>query len=137
MDALLIGFILLFFGYQYKKDPPQGAYVDKIMFLILLLQSMDILHNWGFIKSVEYGSFTELFAIGQYITVFAELMMILFFSLRLRFITSVQGEFYETELAANPHQISRWRDWVDNLVLSQFFNYKVFNGRLFQKLSGK
>ncbi len=137
MDVLLVGFILLFFGYQYKKDPPQGAYVDKIMFLILLLQSMDILHNWGFIKSVEYGSFTELFTIGQYITVFAELMMILFFSLRLRFITSVQGEFYETELAANPHQISRWRDWVDNLVLSQFFNYKVFNGRLFQKSTGK
>jgi len=137
MDALLVGFILLFFGYQYKKDPPQGAYVDKIMFLILLLQSMDILHNWGFIKSVEYGSFTELFIVGQYITIFAELMMILFFSLRLRFITSVQGEFYETELAANPHQISRWRDWVDNLVLSQFFNYKVFNGRLFQKSTGK
>jgi len=136
MDVFLVGFILLFFGYQYKKDPPQGAYVDKIMFLILLLQSMDILHNWGFIKSIEWGSLTELFAIGQYITVFAELMMVLFFGLRLQFISSVQGEFYETELATNPDRISRWRDWVDNLVLSQFFNYKVFNGRLFQKITG-
>jgi len=137
IDVLLVFFILLFFGYQYKKDPPQGAYVDKIMFLILLLQSMDIIHNWGFIKSVEWGSLTELFTIGQYITFIAELMMVLFFLLRLRFITSVQGEYYETELATNPHQISRWRDWVDNFVLAQFFNYRIFNGRLFQKQIGK
>jgi len=137
MHVLLVGFILLFFGYQYKKDPPQGAYIDKIMFLVLLSSSMDILHTWGYIKSVEWGSMTELFAVGQYITIFAELMMVLFFSLRLRFITSVQGEFYELELAHNPREISRWRDWVDNLVLSHFFNLKFFNSRLFQNPSSK
>lgn len=137
IEVLIIGFILLFFGYQYKKDPPQGAYIDKIMFLVLLLSSMDIIHNWGFIKSVEWGSMTELFTIGQYITVFAELMMVLFFALRLKFISSVQGEFYETEIATHPEKVSRWRDWVDNLVLAQFFNYKIFNGRLFQNPSGK
>ncbi|MDI6766456.1 MAG: hypothetical protein QME52_06500 [Bacteroidota bacterium] len=137
IDILIIGFILLFFGYQYKKDPPQGAYIDKIMFLILILQSMDILHNWGYIKSVEWGSLAELFAIGQYITLITELALVLFFSLRLRFVTSVQGEFYETELATNPQQVSRWRDWIDNLVIAQFFNYKIFNGRLFQNSTEK
>lgn len=136
-DVGIIFFILVFFGYQYRKDPPQGAYIDKIMFLVLLLSSMDIIHNWGFIKSVEWGSMTELFTIGQYITVFAEVMILLFFALRLKFISSVQGEFYETELEAHPESISRWRDWIDNLVLAQFFNYKIFNGRLFQNPSGK
>ncbi|MBI5477128.1 MAG: hypothetical protein HY964_10385 [Ignavibacteriales bacterium] len=137
MDVLIIGFILLFFGYQYKKDPPQGAYIDKIMFLVLILSSMDIIHNWGFIKSVEWGSLAELFAIGQYITVFAELMMVLLFAFRLKFISSIHGEFYETELAVNPEKISRWRDWIDNLVLAHFFNFKLFNGRLFQNPSEK
>ena len=47
MNVMLIGFILLFFGYQYKKDPPQGAYIDKIMFLFLLFVSTDILHQVG------------------------------------------------------------------------------------------
>ena len=93
---------------------------------------MEILHNWGYIKSVEWNSLTELFSVGQYISIAIQLMMVLFFSLRLKFITSVQGEFYETELASNPQQVSRWRDWVDNLVLAQFFNFKLFNGRLFQ-----
>ena len=132
MNVLLIGLILLYFGYQYKKDPPQGAYVDKIMFLFLLFCSMEVLHNWGFIKSLEGTSYWEMVGIGQYVTIFVELMMVLFFALRLRFITSVHGEFYETELAANPHQVTRWRDWVDEIVLAQFFNFKLFNGRLFE-----
>ncbi len=137
MNVLMIGSIILFFGYQYKKDPPQGAYVDKIMFLFLVICSMDIVHNWGFIKSIEWNSFGEIFRIGQYVTILIELLMVLFFCLRLRFISSVQGEFYEAELAEHPQQISRWRDWVDNMVLAKFFNFKMFNGRLFQDSSAK
>lgn len=137
MNVMLIGFIALFFGYQYKKDPPQGAYIDKIMFLFLLLSSMEILHNWGFIRSLEWTSYNSMATIGQYITFFIELLIVLFFSLRLRFVTSVQGEFYETELASNPQQVTRWRDWVDEFVLAQFFNFKLFNGRLFQDTSAK
>jgi len=137
MNVFIVLFVLTYFGWQYKKDPPQGAYIDKIMFIVLLIASMDILHYWGFIKSVEWGSVTKLFLVGQYITVIAELLMVLFFALRLRFISSVQGEYYETEIASHPQQISRWRDWVDNLVLAQFFQYKIFNGRLFQKINGK
>ena len=137
MNAMFVIYILLFFGYQYKKDPPQGAYIDKIMFLLLLLASMEIIHNWGYMKSVEMSSWDELFGVGQYVTILIELLMVLFFSLRLKFITSVHGEFYETELAANPQQVSRWRDWVDNIVLAKFFNFKTFNGRLFQNPSSK
>lgn len=137
MNVLIIGFVLLFFGYQYKKDPPQGAYIDKIMFLFLLYSSMEIVHYWGFIKSAEASALSEIFNMGQYVTLAVEFAMIVFFSLRLRFITSVQGEFYETELATNPQQVSRWRDWVDNIVLQQFFNFKIFNGRLFQDPDSK
>jgi len=137
MNVMLIGFIVLFFGYQYKKDPPQGAYIDKIMFMFLLLCSMEIVHNWGFIKSLEWNAYTQMISVGQYITIFIELLLALFFGLRLRFITSVQGEFYESELAAHPQQVTRWRDWVDNVILSQFFNFKIFNGRLFQDPSAK
>ncbi len=136
MNVLLIGFILLFFGYQYKKDPPQGAYIDKMMFLFLIFCSMEVLHFWGSLKSVEWKSYIEVSNIGQYITVSLELMLALFFALRLSFITSVQGEFYETELARNPEQISRWRDWVDNLVLSHFFNTNPLIGRFFQTTTG-
>ena len=136
MNVLLLGFILLFFGYQYKKDPPQGAYIDKMMFIFLIYCSMEVLHFWGSLKSVEWKSYIEVSNIGQYITVFLELLLGAFFGMRLAFITSVQGEFYESELARNPALVSRWRDWVDNLVLSHFFNSNPFVGRFFQNPSG-
>lgn len=136
-NVVIVLFILLFFGYQYKKDPPQGAYIDKIMFLMLLIASMDILHFWGYLKSAEESSRFQLFMAGQYVTDVAEILMVLFFALRLWFVTSPQGEFYEQELAEHPRQVSRWRDWVDNMVLAHFFNFRLFNGRMFQDPGSK
>jgi hypothetical protein len=132
LNILLVALIILFFGYQYTMDPPQGAYIDKIMFVLLLFCSMEILHNWAFIKSLEWSTWNDLFSIGQYVTICIELVLVLFFSLRLNFITSIHGEFYEKELALHPSQITRWRDWIDNLILANFFSLKRINGRLFQ-----
>jgi hypothetical protein len=130
MSVVCVFFIILFFGYQYKKDPPQGAYVDKIMFLFLLFCSMEGLHALGYINALEWSdSFVDVFRFGQYITIGILLFMILFFSLRLRFITSVKGEFYESELVHNAEHITRWRDWVDNLVVHYFLNPQALRGR--------
>ena len=137
LDIFLIGIILLFFGYQYKKDPPQGAYIDKIMFTFLLFISTEIIHSWGFIKSLEWRSFVDLANISQYVTMFLLVPMVVFFLLRLRFITSIHGEFYETELATNPQKVTRWRDWMDNLILARFFNPRSVHGRLFQQINNK
>ena len=131
MNVLVIFFLFLYFGYLYKKDPPQGAYIDKIAFLFLIFSSMDALHSWAFIKAVDWSTFNEIFHVGQYISLGVFLLMVLFFGLRLRFITSAQGEFYEHELVHSPEHITRWRDWVDNLVLSHFFNAKAIRARFF------
>ena len=97
MNVVACFFIILFFGYQYRKDPPQGAYVDKIMFLLLLYCSMEIFHSWSYIHAVEWEEFIEIFVIGQYVTIFILSLIAMFFALRLRFVTSVAGEFYENE----------------------------------------
>ncbi len=54
-----------------------------------------------------------------------------FFGLRLRFIMSAKGEFYELELAQRPAGVTRWRDTLDNMVVDSFFNRKSIVGRLF------
>lgn len=133
MNVLCIGFILLFFGYQYRKDPPQGAYLDKIMFLLLVLCSTETLHAWSFTKSAEWGTFAELFEVGQYVSLPILTVIAGFFLLRLRWICSVNGEFYEVEITERPSGVTRWRDWVDELVLSSFFNRKAILGRLFER----
>ena len=131
MCVLSIGFILLFFGYQYMKDPPQGAYIEKITFLFLIFCSLEILHAWSFVKIIEWETFSYFASIGQFVSIGVLLLVALYFALRLRFITSVKGEFYEHELAFSPTAVSRWRDSVDNIVIEKFFNRKRVLGRLF------
>ncbi|HCV44273.1 MAG TPA: hypothetical protein DGH68_12365 [Bacteroidetes bacterium] len=131
MCVLSIGFILLFFGYQYMKDPPQGAYIDKIMFLFLVFCTMEIMHAWSFIKSVEWQTFYELVNIGYAVSLFLLLLIGVFFALRLRFIRSVRGEFYEQEISVSPANVTRWRDALDDLLVAHFFNRKAIVGRLF------
>jgi hypothetical protein len=131
MSVLSIGFILLFFGYQYMKDPPQGAYIDKIMFMFLVFSSLEVFHAWSFVKSLEWTISAQMVQIGQMMSLVVLIVIAGFFLLRLRFITSVKGEFYEQELATRPAGITRWRDALDDLVIERFFNRKVLAGRLF------
>jgi hypothetical protein len=130
MNTFTIFLIFLFFAYQYRKDPPQGAYIEKIMFLILILVSLESLHSWAYVRSVEWSIFVDFFVLGQYLTFGVLVILTLFFGLRLRFISTVQGEFYEQQLVSNPQRITRWRDWVDNFVLSYIFNSQTLVGRL-------
>jgi len=135
MCILSVGFILLFFGYQYMKDPPQGAYIDKIMFLFLVFCTMEIMHAWSFIKSVEWQRFSEMLGIGQAVSLCLLVLIGLFFALRLRFICSIKGEFYEHEILASPGSVTRWRDALDDLLVAHFFNRKAIFGRLFVRSS--
>ena len=133
MDVVACLFIILFFGYQYRKDPPQGAYVDKIMFLLLLYCSLEVFHSWSYINAVEWEEFIQIFVIGQYVSIFILFMIAAFFGLRLRFVTSVAGEFYENELVHSAQHITRWRDWLDNIILHYFFNPKAVKGVFFSQ----
>jgi len=131
MNVLCVVFVFLFFGYQYKNDPPQGAYIEKILFLFLPYCSLEILHHYGYIKSVEYSALLDIQRIGQYLTLLNLVFLLSFFSLRLRFITTVKGEFYERELVSDSEHISRWRDAFDNLIVRHFLNPQTLHGRLF------
>ncbi len=133
MNVFVCFFIILFFGYQYKKDPPQGAYIDKMMFLILLFSSLEILHAWSYIYTVEWNKFTQTLNMGQYLTILVLLLLAGVLNARLRFVTSASGEFYESQLVSGSQHISRWRDWVDNLIVFSFFNTKAIEGILFSQ----
>jgi hypothetical protein len=131
MAVVCIGFILLFFGYLYMRDPPQGAYIEKIMFLLLVLCSLEVLHGWSALKLVEWEAASSIWKVGIYVSDAVLLLLVGAFSMRLKFITSVKGEFYEHELAVSPSAVTRWRDSLDNLVVEKFFNRKLILGRMF------
>ena len=64
----------------------------------------------------------QVLGMGQYVSVGVLALIGVFFSLRLRFISSVKGEFYEQELAVSPAGVVRWRDALDNLVIRHFLD---------------
>jgi hypothetical protein len=97
---------------------------------------MEIMHAWSFIKSVEWQSFYELSIIGHGVSLGILLFIAAFFGLRLKFIRSVKGEFYEQEIISSPASITRWRDALDELVVAHFFNRKALLGRLFVSSPG-
>ncbi len=131
MNILALGCILMYFGYYLKKDPPQGVYVDKLMFLFLVMCSTEIFHVWTFITSSSRETALTLSQIGNYVTNLVYCVVAVFLALRLRFITSIQGEFYEQEIVVRPHKVTRWRDGLDNLILKYFTSEKNMKRRLF------
>ncbi|GJQ21841.1 MAG: hypothetical protein HBSIN02_21960 [Bacteroidia bacterium] len=137
LEVLAIAFIFVFFGYQYKNDPPQGAYIEKIVFLFLPYCSLEILHFFSYVTSNDYATYQQLYSIAQYLVIFNLLNLLIFFSLRLSFITSIKGEFYERELVLDSEHISRWRDNIDSLVVRHFLNPKTIHGRLFAPREAK
>jgi hypothetical protein len=130
MSVLCIAFIFLFFGYQIVRDPPQGAYIEKVVFALLLFVSLEVYHSWMWLDSLNWPAFNAMYTIGQHVTIAVLLMIAGFFGLRLRFLNSANGEFYESELAMSPGSITRWRDVLDNMVIERFFNRRVLLGRL-------
>ena len=130
MNVVSVLFILLFFGYQYKKDPPLGAYIEKIMLLFLILCSLEILHTWAYIYTLELGVWQEVFQMGVYVTNGILILLALFFSLRLKFIISPTGKDYEQELVRNAQRTTRWRDVFDDLLIRRYFDPKTLKGRL-------
>jgi len=57
------------------------------------------------------------------------LPILLVLILRLRFIQSVEGRFYESRLIDDASRITRWRDALDNWVLRHFMNSKELEQR--------
>lgn len=130
MCVLTVSLILLFFGYQYKKDPPQGAYIEKMMFFFLMFCTLEVFHAWTFIKTIEWQNALQIFEIGQFLSAAVLGIIAVFFALRLRFIRSAYGEFYEHEIVESPSTITRWRDSLDNLVIAHFFKRNTLVGRM-------
>ncbi len=129
MASLSIISILLFFLYQYLADPPKSAYMEKILWCLLLFCCFEALHYCAFAQITLFENYNALELLGKYTSMCAMLALVLLLILRLRFIQSVEGRFYENHLIHDASRITRWRDAFDNWVLRQFMNPKELDQR--------
>lgn len=130
VNIFLVALLLVFVFHKYWNDKPHPAYLEKIAILFILWCTFDAFHYWAFIHSASLEIYRTLFTISQYLNILTVLLMVYVFSVRLRFVLSPSGQFYEEELLLHPERITRWRDEIDTLVLNTFFTSKKLFGRL-------
>lgn len=128
-DSILINLLCLiviavFLYSVYQRRRVVSAYLDKIMAGFFLYWSLDTFHLYGDVHSFSLEGFHALFAVGQYFTIVFLLMMAYAFSLRLRFVLSELGQYYETVLQVSPEKLTQWKDEIDNFILKTFFPKK-------------
>jgi hypothetical protein len=122
MASLSIVSILLFILYQYLADPPKSAYMEKVLWCLLPFCCFEALHHYAFVQVNHFEDFLALNLLGIYLSMGVMLALLLLLILRLRFIQSIEGRFYENRLIADATRITRWRDAFDNWILRQFMN---------------
>ncbi|MCX6135566.1 MAG: hypothetical protein NTU47_17300 [Ignavibacteriales bacterium] len=122
ISLLLIGCILVFIIYQFIADPPKSAYLEKILWCLLVFCSCEALHHYAFTTVRQWDAYAAFAHLGMYLSTGIMIVLLFLFILRLRFIQSVEGRFYEIRLATDASRITRWRDAFDNWVLRQFMN---------------
>ncbi len=122
-----IGVVLLF---KFLRDYAHAAYVEKILQTFFVFCMFEILHHWSYAQSPSYEIYRSVFGVGQYVTIMILLAMVYVFSMRLRFVLTALGKYYEGMIAAQPLQVTRWRDEIDNAILHYFFKGKRYLGRL-------
>jgi hypothetical protein len=130
INTTLLSLIIVFYFFKFHRDKPYGAYFEKILFVLFLLSSLDVLHLWAYSRSTDSRVYYHIHQAGQYLTLLVLLSLVYVCSLRLRFVASVVGKFYEKQILLQPDTISRWRDEIDTLVLNSFLQKTPFIGRL-------
>jgi hypothetical protein len=130
VNLFLVCSLGFFVFHKYRNDKPHPAYLEKIAILFILWCSFDAFHYFAFINVQSLELYRTMFTISQYLGIFTVLLMVYVFSMRLRFVLSPSGQYYEEELLLRPESITRWRDEIDTLILNSFFTTKKLFGRL-------
>jgi hypothetical protein len=113
--------MLTFFAVFYRRTKPSGAYLDKTYLGMAVFILMEIVHTFGSIDSKGQAEFLAMYEIGQYFTIALLLYFVLIFDLKLNFVTSPAGRYYEHAIYTDPTKVMVFRDGIDRIIQFVFF----------------
>ena len=121
VNLIILALIAIALFYIYFSEKPYSAYTDKILLLFFIFGFFEILHYVGYINSISSDTLEFVYETGQYFTILCLLLMVYTFDLKLRFVFSATGKYYEQIIQHTPERVTRWRDEFDTLILNSFF----------------
>jgi hypothetical protein len=127
MDSIWISLLCTLFlvgsmVFKYFNDPPEGAYVEKFIWCLLVFCAFELLHMYAYTQTTRWEVLLGVIHLGRYVSLVIMLILLFLFAVRLRFVHSIEGSYYERRLLSDASRITRWRDAFDNWILKQFMN---------------
>jgi hypothetical protein len=122
---------------HYIVDSQKGAYVEKIAWCLILYCILEALHFYVYTKVKDHDSFIRIDLTGSYLSLVVMWILGGLFALRLHFIQSVEGSYYERHLVESADGITRWRDAADNWLLKEFMNTRDLDRRFLTRRKTK
>ncbi|MEX2116916.1 MAG: hypothetical protein WEB37_08510 [Bacteroidota bacterium] len=130
--AILLTILYWFFG-----GSPSGVYFERISVILLSFSVFEVFHFYTYANLTSYSDYLNYFNIGAFLSLLTVAMLVVVFFLRLRFLLSHEGRYYESRLARGPAHIARWRDGFDDYVIQKFFNGNPFKARFLLRIPRK
>ncbi|MEX1140082.1 MAG: hypothetical protein WEB33_01160 [Bacteroidota bacterium] len=135
---MFVGFvILLTIVYWFFGGSPSGVYFEKISVIVLCFSVFEAFHFHTYANLISYSDYLHYFNIGAFLSLLAVVVLIFVFFLRLHFLLSHEGRYYESRLELGGTQIARWRDGFDDYVVKKFFGENPFKSRFLTKIPRK
>lgn len=125
--------LLLLILSWFVGDSPSGVFLDRITILLLCFAVFEVFHFSVYADLKEYVAYGKYFDIGAFLSLLTVLGLIVVFLLRLRFVLSLEGRYYEKRLVEEPIRISRWRDAMDDYIIRAFFSRNPFKNRFLSR----
>jgi hypothetical protein len=129
MSLVCVIFLVFSIAHQFVADPPGGAYFEKVVWCFLLYCGFEVLHYYAYTEVISWEMFGQVELLGWYLSMCVMLIVLSLFIVRLRFIRSIEGQYYENRLIMDPSRITRWRDAFDNWVLRHFMRRNELEDR--------
>jgi hypothetical protein len=125
---ILLTIVNWFFG-----GSPTGVYFERISVIFLTFTIFEVFHFHTYANLTSYADYLNYFNIGAFLSLLSLAVLLFVLILRLRFLVSSEGQYYESRVTLNADSISQWRDGFDNYVVQKFFKKNPFKARFLIK----
>lgn len=133
MNAIAGVGVLMTILYWFFGGTPGGVYFERISVVVLSFCVFEVFHFSTYANLTSYSDYLNYFNIGAFLSLFTVVILALIFLMRLRFILSHEGQYYESRLARGGVQIAQWRDAFDDYILRRFFGGNPFKSRFLER----
>jgi hypothetical protein len=120
VSTINVLFMIGLFLMTYFRDPPGGAYLEKIGWCTTLYCLLEAIHFYFFMNVGSWDVAVGFMRVGGFVSLAAMVPLGYLFCLRYLFVNSIEGSYYEKQITLEATRVTRWRDKIDNWLLRQF-----------------